>query len=91
MRLYNVVLSVEVVVLAENEDAASELAVESFDEIDPDSFDSKARPMDSLPDGWDDKSIPLGDEDPEDPDRTVEEWAKLGAAPRYVESKKKKP
>ena len=85
MRLYNVIIKAEIVVLAENEDAASDLAIRELDdntidqdsEIEPGNFESEARVMDSLPEGWNEKSIPFGDQDPDDPDRTV---LKLGTA-----------
>ena len=80
-QLFVVTIEVETIVVADGRVEAEELALEIF--RDQDGWSSRAVPMDCFPAEWEGNSIPYGDADPEAPDRTVDEWIKLGAAPEY--------
>jgi hypothetical protein len=88
-KLYVVTIETEILVVAESEEEASEVAEESLRDIDNDQWDKNARPMLFLPHDWEEGSIPFGDRDPSDPDRTIGGWIKAGAAPEYVALNKK--
>ncbi len=85
-KLFTVEVSVEIVVVAEDADDARLSALESLRDVDSDQYQAHAAPMRHYPSTWDTKSIPYGDGDKEDMDRTVEKWIELGAAPEYKTS-----
>lgn len=78
-QLYVVELTREVVVVAESQKEAEQVALDTPD----DGSDASAQEMMHYPGDWDEDSIPFGKGDPKDPDRTVSEWIAMGAAPKY--------
>ena len=85
-RLFTVPIETEIVVLADSEEQAQEIAQRYVRKIDWDQWDvTHATAMRHLPGGWDGSCIPYGDGDPGDPDRTVAQWIECGAAPLYTE------
>ena len=91
-RLFTVWFETGVVVLAENEEQAEKLAKDGLlsHVVDADAWEpSPAVPMNCFPAGWESDSIPFGERDPEDPDRTIAQWIERGAAPEYTELRDK--
>jgi hypothetical protein len=85
-RLFTVSIEAEVVVLAESQEQAEEIAQKAAGTIDGDQWEaSPASPMTCMPGGWDGECIPFGDGDPQEPDRTIAQWIERGAAPAYTE------
>jgi hypothetical protein len=81
-RLFTVQIVHEIVVVADDASSAEKrMLVESINDFGPPEI--SAVPLCCLPADWDEDSIPFGDEDPSEPDRTVGGWMKLGAAPDY--------
>ncbi len=80
-RLFVVTIEVDTIVIAEDREEAESLAMEQRD--DQDGWSSHAVPMSYFPADWEGDSIPFGEADPEAPDRTVDQWIELGAAPEY--------
>lgn len=91
-QLYNVVFSNEIVVLAENEDEAREVAEyvlrERRLEMGDDDVDAVS-PMSYMPGDWDLASLPFKSEDDESGDVTLGELIKAGAAPSYERMRKR--
>jgi hypothetical protein len=56
------------------------VANDSIREVDADSFSVELQPLRWLPAEWD-NSIPYGERERADPDRTVKRWIAMGAAP----------
>lgn len=81
-KLFVVEVMTELVVLADDEAEAEELARDSKYDGDWE-CDFSAREMTYLPNDWELRALPYGHRDDDDPDRTIEEWVKLGAAPKY--------
>lgn len=71
--------------LAEDPAEAEKLARKSLRDLDEDQWSAAAREMECLPAGWEGDEIPYGPGISDDPDRTVDEWIKQGAAPRYTQ------
>lgn len=86
-RLYNVTVEAEIVVLADSQQEAEKIAAR-LSRFDMDPWDTTARDFSHMPNDWDKDSIPFGDEDPANPDKTVGEWLEDGAAPEYMETLK---
>jgi len=84
-KLFTVTIETEVVVLAEDPSEAEQLARESMRHLDEDQWSTTASEMTHLPGGWQGDAIPFGPGVSEDPDRTIDEWVKRGAAPKYTE------
>lgn len=82
-RLFTVELTAEIVVFAEDEHDARSAALDSLRELDEDAFNAHAVPMRRLPSEWTSTSIPYGEGDPSDRDRTIQGWIDQGAAPEY--------
>ena len=81
-RLFTVTITTEVIVLAESESEAQQLA-RSESDISFSECDYHASPLRYFPGDWDKSSIPFGEQLEEAPDRTVGEWIDAGAAPEY--------
>lgn len=86
-RLFVVELINEMIVLADSPEAAERFAkrIQRDEAGEP---DAQASDMAYYPGDWDSSSIPFGDRDEAEPDRTVEKWIELGAAPEYRTRKK---
>lgn len=77
-QLFIVEISAETVVLAENEQEAMEIAEGYAMDL---TFEAhRPERLTALPDGWDEDSLPYGD----DSDKTIGQWIDEGAAPKYV-------
>lgn len=85
MKLFTVELTVEIVVVANDERDAADAAKNALHgrDIDDDCYETRATPMRYYPGTWDAKSIPFGEGDKADPDRNIAKWIELGAAPEY--------
>ena len=83
-RLYNVTVATDIIVVAESEDEAEELAIQALDDSDPEDFGASASTFTHYPGGWSDGSIPFGYRDPASPDRCVGGWIEIGAAPEHT-------
>lgn len=79
-KLYVVSIETEIVVIAEDEAEAEMAARDAALDVES---DFAAREMTYLPSGWESDSIPYGDGDDEDQDRTIEGWVNAGAAEAY--------
>lgn len=88
-RLWHVTLSTDAIILADSLEAAEAIARRHRHEIAKDLDIEDTHLMDHYPAEWDAESIPYGDVDPEDPDRTVGAWIERGAAPIYVATMKR--
>lgn len=86
-RLYNVTIETEIVVLAESRFDAEKIA-SRIPHQEAHLWDVTAREFSHMPTDWWDNSIPFGNEDPVNPDKTVGEWLEDGAAPEYMETLK---
>lgn len=86
-RLYNVTIELEVVVIAGSDREAEQGARDAVQSGDIDVYDAAihAQPMVYYPGGWEDDSIPFGDREDADPDRTIKKWIEMGAAPDLKE------
>ncbi len=82
-QLYVVEITTEIVVLADDAKEAEALAFDEFRMNNIDDFDMHATDMTYYPANWDDKAIPYGHREEDDPDRTIGEWIKLGAVPKF--------
>jgi hypothetical protein len=82
-KLWTVTIEQEIVVVAENEADAEEAARDALGRHDVEPEVSHARQMSHLPCDWDLKAIPFGEGNDAEPDRNIEGWIKLGAAPEY--------
>ena len=81
-RLFTVQVTFEIVVVADDTASAKRhAAAESIADFGPPEI--SVVPLCYLPADWDEDSIPFGDEDSSEPDRTVGGWMMLGAAPDY--------
>jgi hypothetical protein len=85
-QLYVGTITTTIVIVAENEDDARDVANNSIREVDDDDFSVEMEVMRSVPAGWD-KAIPYGERERTDPDRTVKRWIELGAAPELRSTK----
>lgn len=82
VKLYTVELAVELIVIAESEDDAI-LQVQRMSSLDvPKAEIDSVSETSWLPSDWDEDAIPFGKSDPADPDRTIRQWAEMGAAPK---------
>lgn len=88
-RLFTVTIEADIVVLARDEDEATDIAIETLSHLDDEEWNVSPSRMTYLPGDWDADCIPFGDGVPEDPDRTVGEWIELGAAPEYTATRDK--
>lgn len=90
-RLYNVTIELEAIVVADNDEDAIEAIRDAIRNGDLDlspyeaSFD--AQPMTHYPMDWTNDSIPFGDREDADPDRTIGKWIEMGAAPELQKMK----
>lgn len=82
LELYTVTIETEIVVLAESLEQAIGAAQKAHRDFDSSAFSYHANRMRYMPGDWSD-SIPYGERDEKEPDRTVEQWIALGAAPDY--------
>ena len=87
-KLFTVQVTYEIIVVA-SDAAAAERHATAEHVVDFGEPDVLAVPMSFLPADWDEDSIPFGDSDPAEPDRTIDGWMKLGAAPDYEALRKK--
>ena len=87
-KLYNVTLETVIVVLADSPEQAEELGREALDEGDHDP-DAHAMPLTSLLYGWVPDAIPFGLRDESEPDLTIGDWIKRGAAPGFKTEEEK--
>lgn len=83
-KLFTVTVETEVVVLAESQEEAEDLAKTDFRDLDVSDFSFVGSNMRYLPGDWETYSIPFGLKEDSHPDRTVQEWIDLGAAPFYI-------
>ena len=83
-KLFVVEVMTEMVVVAEDAGEAEELAAEASYDLSRYDYGYHATEMTYLPGDWGPDSIPYGLKDDSDPDRTIEKWANLGAAPQYT-------
>jgi len=81
MKLFTVTLETTLIVVADDEREAEELALEA--DISISEMGAMANDMRHYPGDWDENSIPYGEQDPQNPDKTVQEWIDEGAAPLY--------
>jgi len=82
-KLYTAKVEIDLVVIADDKDEAKIVALNSFkDECFP---YIDVEEMNDLPGDWELNCIPYGKSDQNDPDRTVEGWINVGAAPAYQE------
>ncbi len=82
MKLFIVRIETEIVVAAEDADAAAHFAAGITQDLDD--YRIAATPMTRLPDGWTIDVAPWGyHELTENQDRTIDEWIDAGAAPEY--------
>jgi hypothetical protein len=79
-QLFTVTVEHEIIVVADSADKAEDLAREADIDEEP---DFHATPLRYLPAEWEGDSIPYGDRDETEPDRTVKQWIDAGAAPQY--------
>lgn len=79
-KLYLVELITTAVVVAEDEFEARDYADEAARDYDPNVEVDELR---YLPADWDEDSLPYGYMDPNNPDKTVQQWIDEGAAPMY--------
>ncbi len=78
-RLYTVQIVTEVIVIAEScVHAEREAAKIDLGDLH---LSFRGASMSAFPAQWNGDDIPYGQEDPNDPDRTVDEWIERGAAP----------
>lgn len=82
LKLYTVVVRHELVVLAANEADAVAIIPRWSRELPIPSVE--ANEMMTLPADMAGDEIPFGRTDPEDPDRSIDEWIERGAAPQYT-------
>jgi hypothetical protein len=80
-RLYNVMVEYKLVILADSEGDAEYEALEVVMYGDLDDPSCSAVPLRYFPSGWNKECLPYGDMDQTDPDRTIQAWMDLGAAP----------
>lgn len=80
-KLFVVSIETEVVVLADDEREAEREAERI--PLGDCTVDYHAAPMAFMPADWDETAIPFGKTG--ESERTIGEWVKLGAAPKYVE------
>lgn len=83
LKLYTVVLKHEIVVVAESESDAEDLAQDAIDDLYPQECSISATEMEHLPADWELSSIPYGESSSEDPDRTIQGWIDQGAGVAY--------
>lgn len=83
-QLFVVTLTREILVVADDAFEAQEMAQDAEREGDLEEPAAHAVEMSFLPGGWEMTSIPWGDRDETDPDRTVGKWIEMGAAPQYT-------
>lgn len=82
MKLFNVTIETEIVVVAETAADAERIGERKLRDIDPFDFDTHARPMAYLPGTWEPQDIPYGHRDPADPNRSIAGWRTvLGTEP----------
>ena len=81
-QLFVVTMTTEILVVAEDAAEAEKLA-QREPHVDWGEPDYHVTPMTYLPADWDGDSIPFGHRDEAEPDRTVDQWMALGAAPLY--------
>ncbi len=79
MKLWTVTISDEIVVLAEDADAALRIARRNMSEVNPEADD--VEPMDSLPGHWDVDAVPFSDGNK---NRTIGQLVEDGMAPEYA-------
>lgn len=85
-KLFTVKLSVEIVVVAEDESAARSVAISSLSplrDVNADEYDVHASPMQHLPEDWEPSAIPFGNDHKAERDLTIQNWIDLGSAPEY--------
>lgn len=80
LQLYEVEVTRELLVLARSRADAERLARKVDDDPMPDVHASEMR---CFPGDWEGGEIPYGERDESDPNRTVDQWIALGAAPHY--------
>ncbi len=83
LKLYTVAIETEIVVLANSPGEAEEQAANAQSDLSESDYGIHARNMSHLPAEWEMDSIPFGEKDDDDPDRTLGEWIERGAAPEY--------
>jgi hypothetical protein len=80
-QLFIVSMTNEVIVVAE--DVAEALRLAQDGDVEWSDCYYSAAPMSYFPGDWDINCIPFGKRVEEDPDRTIGDWMKKGAAPEY--------
>lgn len=83
LRLFTVTVETDLVVLAEDDADAEEIALRVAQ--DADEWDATVWHHVELPHGWDANCIPYGDGDPDAPDRTIGEWLTILAPKDGIE------
>lgn len=73
-KLYSVTITGEVVVVADSIEDAERIAEHDVDHFDMQLSASADRHGFFMPYGWDDGSIPFGEGDKANPDKTIAEW-----------------
>lgn len=79
MKLFSVTITTEIVVVAEDAHAAGDEARDVIRELDYEEFQVHATLLRRLPGEWTMDSIPYGERDQPNPDRTIRGWVDADA------------